>query len=123
MDHNEIKQVFINIMNNALDAMPEGGELTVRIDPERDGEGAVEFSDTGYGIPREHLKKNFDPFFSTKGSGHGTGLGFSISYRIVQNHGGRIEVESEVGRGSRFRIILSTPERSAVKERNGYASA
>ena len=123
MDHNEIKQVFINIMNNALHAMPKGGELTVRFPAGPDGETTVEISDTGHGIPGEHLKKIFDPFFSTKGNGHGTGLGLSISYRIIQNHGGRIEVESEVGHGSRFRIILPTPDRSAPKEKNDYASA
>jgi len=106
--------VFINIMNNALHAMREGGELMVRVDAGRDGETAIVFSDTGNGIPREHLKKIFDPFFSTKGNGDGTGLGLSISYRIVQNHGGRIEVESEVGRGSRFRVILPSHEHRAV---------
>jgi signal transduction histidine kinase len=115
MDHNEIKQVFINIMTNAIHAMPEGGELRVRVDAGRDGETAVEFSDTGHGIPEEHLKKIFDPFFSTKGSGDGTGLGLSISYRIMQSHGGRIEVESEVGRGSRFRVILPSHENTAVQ--------
>jgi len=123
MDHNEIKQVFINIMSNALHAMPEGGELTIRIDAGRDGETAVEFSDTGHGIPGEHLKKIFDPFFSTKGNGDGTGLGLSISYRIIQNHGGRIDVESEVGRGARFRVILPAHEKKLVKEKNGYVSA
>ncbi len=115
MDHNEIKQVFINIMTNAIHAMPEGGELRVRVDAGRDGETAVEFSDTGHGIPEEHLKKIFDPFFSTKGNGDGTGLGLSISYRIMQSHGGRIEVESEVGRGSRFRVILPSHENMAVQ--------
>ena len=115
MDHNEIKQVFINIMSNALHAMSEGGELGVRVDAGRDGETAIVFSDTGNGIPQEHLKKIFDPFFSTKGNGDGTGLGLSISYRIVQNHGGRIEVESEVGRGSRFRVILPSHEHRAVR--------
>jgi signal transduction histidine kinase len=114
MDHNEIKQVFINIMNNALHAMPEGGDLKVRVDTGHDGETSVEFSDTGHGIPREHLKKIFDPFFSTKGNGDGTGLGLSISYRIVQNHGGRIDVESVVGRGSRFRVILPFREKRLV---------
>jgi two-component system NtrC family sensor kinase len=116
MDHNEIKQVFINIVNNALHAMRNGGELRVRVDAGRDGETAIVFSDTGKGIPPENLKKIFDPFFSTKGNGDGTGLGLSISYRIVQNHGGRIEVESEVGRGSRFRVILPSHEHRAVKE-------
>jgi two-component system NtrC family sensor kinase len=116
MDHNEIKQVFINIMNNALHAMREGGELRVRVNAGNDGETAIVFSDTGNGIPQEHLKKIFDPFFSTKGNGDGTGLGLSISYRIVQNHGGRIEVESEVGRGSRFRVILPSHEPATVKE-------
>lgn len=123
MDPNEIKQVFINIMNNALHAMPQGGTLTIRVEQCGDHETAVEFSDTGHGIPREHLEKVFEPFFSTKGNGDGTGLGLSISYRIVQNHGGRIEVESEVGRGSRFRVLLPLHKRTDVKESRRYASA
>ena len=83
MDHNEIKQVFINLMSKALHAMPMGGELRVRVDAGRDNERGVEVSDTGHGIPGEHLGKIFEPFFSTKGSGDGTGLGLSISYRII----------------------------------------
>ena len=122
MDHDEIKQVFINLMNNALHAMPTGGELRVRVDAGRDTERGVEFSDTGHGIPGEHLGKIFEPFFSTKGNGDGTGLGLSISYRIIQNHGGRIEVESEVGRGSLFRVILPLPTNSMAKELNHEAT-
>ena len=116
MDHNELKQVFINLMNNALHAMPMGGELRVRVDAGRENERGIEFSDTGHGIPEEHLKKIFEPFFSTKGNGDGTGLGLSISYRIIQNHGGRIEVNSEVGRGSLFRVVLPLQKYSRVKE-------
>ena len=116
MDHNEMKQVFINIMTNAIHAMPEGGELRIRVDTGRDGERLIEFSDTGHGIPGEHIKKIFDPFFSTKGNGDGTGLGLSISYRIIQSHGGRIDVDSEVGRGSRFRVMLPSYEKMAVRE-------
>jgi signal transduction histidine kinase len=66
----------------------------------------VDLADTGHGIPEEHLDKIFDPFFTTKPDGEGTGLGLSISYMIVQNHGGRIEVESKVGQGSTFRVSL-----------------
>jgi signal transduction histidine kinase len=122
MDHDEIKQVFINLMNNALHAMPAGGELRIRVDTGRDNACRVEFSDTGHGIPAENLGKIFEPFFSTKGSGDGTGLGLSISYRIVQNHGGRIEVESEVGRGSRFRVVLPLQHTARVKELNYEAT-
>jgi signal transduction histidine kinase len=122
MDHDEIKQVFINLMNNALHAMPLGGELRVRVDAGRDNEIWVEFSDTGQGIHREHLGKIFEPFFSTKGNGDGTGLGLSISYRIIQNHGGGIEVQSEVGRGSLFRVVLPLQKKSMVKELNHEAA-
>jgi signal transduction histidine kinase len=106
IDHNEMKQVFINIVNNALHAMPEGGKLRIRVDRMREKELVVKISDTGNGIAPEHLDKIFEPFYSTKNSGDGTGLGLSISYRIVRNHGGRIEVESKVGEGSTFSVIL-----------------
>jgi signal transduction histidine kinase len=106
IDHNEMKQVFINLVNNALHAMPEGGKLRIRLDCIRDKELVVEISDTGHGIAPEHLGKIFEPFYSTKSSGDGTGLGLSISYRIVRNHGGRIEVDSKIGEGSTFSVIL-----------------
>ncbi len=106
MDHNEMKQVCINIINNAFQAMPQGGDLQIRLDASLDGEVFIEVADTGSGIAPEHLDKIFEPFFSTKDTGNGTGLGLSISYRIVHNHGGRIEVESKPGKGTVFRVFL-----------------
>lgn len=110
MDHNEIKQVFINIMNNALHAMPEGGELRIGLAAAGAGEASVEFQDTGHGIVGELIAKVFEPFFTTKNSGDGTGLGLSISHRIIQNHGGRIDVTSTPEKGSLFRIVLPLAE-------------
>lgn len=106
MDANEMKQVFINIINNAMQAMPKGGQLWIRLKIVQENEALVEFVDTGVGIARENMRKIFEPFFSTKENGDGTGLGLSISYRIVQNHGGRIEVESRPGAGTTFKVYL-----------------
>jgi signal transduction histidine kinase len=110
VDPDEMKHVFVNLSNNAFFAMSSGGTFTVRCRHERDADGkqvvAVEFIDTGVGIPESQLDKIFDPFFTTRLEGEGTGLGLSISYMIVQNHGGRIEVESKVGEGSNFRVYL-----------------
>jgi signal transduction histidine kinase len=110
LDTDEMMQVFVNLINNAFVAMPKGGTLAIRCRPDRDRSGkevvTVELADTGHGIPEEHLDKIFDPFFTTRPDGEGTGLGLSISYMIVQNHGGRIEVDSKVGHGSTFRISL-----------------
>jgi len=114
MDQNELKQVFINIMNNALHAMPGGGNLTVRVAVAPAGEAVVEIADTGPGITAEHRGRVFEPFFTTKSSGDGTGLGLSISYRIIQNHRGRIELESEPGSGALFRVFLPLCEQNAI---------
>ncbi|RLB00902.1 MAG: PAS domain-containing sensor histidine kinase, partial [Deltaproteobacteria bacterium] len=103
----QLKQVFMNIMINAADAMHGHGTLTIRTHPSQDGrEVVIEFTDTGEGIPEEVLPRIFDPFFTTKEVGKGTGLGLSMSYGIVKEHGGRIEVETEVGKGTTFRVML-----------------
>lgn len=110
VDSDEMRQVFLNIINNAFNAMPSGGTLCIGCGMEADGDGRsmvrVSLSDTGLGIPAEHLDKIFDPFFTTMPEGEGPGLGLSISYMIVQNHGGRIEVESTVGAGATFHVVL-----------------
>jgi signal transduction histidine kinase len=108
---NQLNQVFLNILVNAAQAIAAPGEIGIRTRfvPAAGAESdsvIVEISDTGCGIPPEHLAKIFDPGFTTKGVGVGTGLGLAISYRIVAQHQGRIEVDSAVGRGTTFRIIL-----------------
>jgi len=103
-DANQLKQVFLNIINNAIFAMQDGGTLNVATRMGRDNV-YIEISDTGKGIPKEILQRIFEPFFTTK-QDKGTGLGLSISYKIIQSHQGRIEVESEVGRGSKFTVVL-----------------
>ena len=112
IDANEMKQVFMNIINNAIQAMPGGGDLRIRLTTTDDHEALIEFADTGVGISQENMKKIFEPFFSTKEHGDGTGLGLSISYRIVQNHGGRIEVEHGVGKGALFKVFLPLYKKS-----------
>lgn len=104
----QIIQVLMALMLNALDAMEPGGTLTVRTlaGQWRDDEVAVEVEDTGAGIPQSVQSHMFEPFFTTKPTGRGTGLGLSICYGIVEEHRGRIEVESAPGRGSVFRVVL-----------------
>lgn len=104
----QLIQVFMAIMLNALDAMEEGGTLTVRsrLGTVHEDEVEVEIEDTGVGIPRAELPKIFEPFYTTKPPGRGTGLGLSVCYGIVAEHGGRIEADSQQGRGSVFRVFL-----------------
>ncbi len=116
----QLNQVFMNLLVNAAQAIRERG--TIRIATGVAGEDAwVEVSDTGDGIRPEHLSRVFDPFFTTKAVGQGTGLGLALSYRIIDEHHGRIEVESEVGVGTRFRVLLPIrqPRASGVRESDG----
>ncbi|MBU0677638.1 MAG: FHA domain-containing protein [Verrucomicrobia bacterium] len=109
VDVNQIKQVFINIVMNAIQAMGEKGSLTVTTErAERDGESfvGIAFTDTGPGMTEDQQSQIFDPFYTTKAAGEGTGLGLSITYSIVKNHGGVIEVKSSPGQGATFRILL-----------------
>lgn len=103
----QINQVFLNLITNAAQAMEADGKSAITLTTRSDGGGvAVEVADNGKGIAPEVLPKIFDPFFSTKEAGKGTGLGLSVSYKIVQQHGGRIDVESQVGAGTRFTVWL-----------------
>jgi signal transduction histidine kinase len=114
----QLKQVVLNMVRNAEDAMPQGGELVIRTARLR---ACVELSiaDTGCGIPVEHREHIFDPFFTTKRRGRGVGLGLSVSYGIITAANGRIEVESEVGKGSMFRVSLPAAQESHGGTNNG----
>jgi two-component system, NtrC family, sensor kinase len=107
-DSGQLQQAVIILAENAVDAMPEGGTLTLRARPGADEEGGVvlEVEDTGHGIAPEIREKIFDPFFTTKEVGRGTGLGLAVCYGIVTEHGGRIAVDSAVGRGTAFSVWL-----------------
>ena len=106
-DRQQLEQVFLNLVLNALDAMPGGGTLRIKIANTKDRDFvAVTFEDTGVGIPKQHLREIFDPFFTSKKATKGTGLGLSVSLGIVQRHGGDIRVESEVGKGTVFTVLL-----------------
>jgi len=97
--------VFMNLFLNAKDAMPDGGQLTVR-SYRQDSRLVIEVHDTGQGIAPEDVKRIYDPFFTTKDVGKGTGLGLSVSYGIIQEHSGQISVESQPGKGTTFTLQL-----------------
>ena len=99
----KLQQVFMNLIMNARDAMPRGGELSIATEAD-DSAVRVEVADSGMGIPAEHLNKIFDPFFTTKATSRGTGLGLAVTYGIIREHSGSIQVDSVVGRGTTFRL-------------------
>jgi two-component system NtrC family sensor kinase len=104
-DRGQLQQVFLNILNNAFDAVKDGGQVAIKsreCDPDH---VEVSISDNGVGMSEETLRHVFEPFFSTK-KGYGTGLGLSITYGIVKKLGGEIKVESKLGEGTLFRVIL-----------------
>ena len=112
----QINQVFTNLLVNASQAIEEHGSITIRTGHDGD-EVWVSVADTGRGIASENLQRIFDPFFTTKPVGKGTGLGLSLSYGIVHTHNGRIEVDSQVGRGTTFTVRLP------VRQRDNRAAA
>jgi signal transduction histidine kinase len=109
VDVNQMKQVLLNLIHNALQAMPTGGELTISTaSASRNGRDWIRVfvQDTGVGIPKLDQARIFEPFYTTKGDQGGTGLGLSVTYGIVTDHAGQIEVESLPGAGSRFTVWL-----------------
>jgi two-component system, NtrC family, sensor kinase len=115
-NENRIQQVFFNLILNARDAMPRGGWLTL-VTRADDDAVIVEIKDTGDGIRREDIKRIYDPFFTTKGIGRGTGLGLSVSYGILQEHGGAIFVDSVPGKGTTFQVALPALQTSEAARR------
>jgi two-component system NtrC family sensor kinase len=114
-DAPQMEQVFLALIMNAIDAMPRGGNLW--IDTSTDDEAIeikIQVRDDGAGIAPDILPHIFEPFLTTKESGHGVGLGLAISRGIVEGHKGRIEVESELGRGTKFTITLPAQTKDAV---------
>jgi CheY-like chemotaxis protein/anti-sigma regulatory factor (Ser/Thr protein kinase) len=120
-DESELREVLVNLVFNAVDAMPQGGTLTLST---RGSGGTVEIavSDNGTGMAEEVRTRVFDPFFTTKGKA-GMGLGLAVSYGIIRRHEGGVEVESEVGRGTTFRIKLPAARGAAKKEPAAEAPA
>jgi two-component system NtrC family sensor kinase len=106
-DFDQLQQVCTNLILNAVQAMPEGGKLTLRTSAD-DDRLKVEVQDSGYGISQENMRRLFTPFFTTKGKGKGVGLGLAVSHGIIQRHHGEIEVQSKEGEGSTFTIYLPT---------------
>jgi two-component system, NtrC family, sensor kinase len=105
VNEGQIRQVCLGLASNALEAMDGRGTLTIRSRRGR-GEVEIEVEDEGPGIPEQNLTRIFDPFFTTKPPGQGTGLGLAIAQGFVNDHGGRIEVSSVIGKGSIFRVVL-----------------
>lgn len=115
-DADQIEQVVLNLLSNAVDAMPRGGAVHVSLRRLADGGARLSVSDEGHGIPEDIQARIFDPFFSTKEIGKGTGLGLAISYGIVQDHGGDIVVQSLQGRGAEFIVTLPATGKPAASE-------
>jgi two-component system NtrC family sensor kinase len=122
-DSNHLQQVFLNILLNSIQSMPDGGRLELKTGLTNGNRRkadrpwvVVECLDTGVGIEPGDLDKIFDPFFTTKGVGIGTGLGLSISYGIIKEHGGNIDVKSSPGQGTLVRTTLPTPEDPSLSE-------
>jgi signal transduction histidine kinase len=116
VDRHMIEQVLMNLILNAVQAMKSGGVLTIRTTV-AEGVCRVEVGDTGSGIPPTVLPRIFDPFFTTKSEGEGTGLGLSVSLGIAERHGGKILVESEVGKGTTFTLCLPLSRERSLVER------
>ncbi|RMD97989.1 MAG: FHA domain-containing protein [Deltaproteobacteria bacterium] len=117
----QLNQVFMNILLNAFQAIEGEGKVWIHVAQREGGKIAIRITDNGCGIPKENFHRIFEPFFTTKEVGKGTGLGLAISYGIIERHGGKIEVESEVGKGTTFTIILPPNLDNEVEAESSFA--
>ena len=112
LDEKKIKQVLMNLIMNAKHAVGKSGAIRLSTAYNRSNrQVTIKIADTGYGIEKKNISRIFDPFFTTKSTGEGTGLGLSVSYGIIKNHGGNISVESEPGKGTTFTVVLTAASR------------
>ncbi len=118
LDANQLSEALLNVLDNALDACTKGGAITVRtsVGGQKDPVVHIDIWDTGEGIAAEHLPKVFDPFFTTKAIGKGSGLGLGIARRVMEEHGGRIVLESQVGKGTRVLFLIPLKTREGPRE-------
>jgi len=118
LDANQFSEAFLNVLDNALDACTNGGTITVRtyVSGQKDPVVHIDIWDTGEGIAAEHLPRAFDPFFTTKAIGKGTGLGLGIARRVIEEHGGKIVLDSEVGKGTRISFLIPLNTRQEQRE-------
>ena len=110
-DPSQIRQVLINLLSNAIQATSQGGRIDIQVESTQSGI-SIAVIDTGSGIPKENLEKIFEPFFSTKSPGEGTGLGLFVTREIVDKFGGTVEVASRIGHGTRFTVQI--PSRAGL---------
>ncbi len=123
LDEKKIKQVIINLIMNAKDAIGKSGTITISTGYNKiKKQLTIKISDTGYGIEKKNISRIFDPFFTTKPTGEGTGLGLSVSYGIIKNHGGNIYVDSELGKGSSFTVVLTAVAKDEEKINDSISS-
>jgi signal transduction histidine kinase len=121
-DRGRLQEIFLNLVNNSLAAMNEGGRLMITLRRADEGFISIHVADTGCGIPTEDLKRIFEPFFSTKTGKGGTGLGLSITYGLIQELGGSISVQSEVGKGTEFALRLPVQMKPSGENTNESAT-
>ncbi|CAG7632118.1 ATP-binding protein [Paenibacillus allorhizosphaerae] len=112
-DENQIKQVFINILNNSIESMPDGGQILIEMRKTDEGHLLMRFTDQGCGIPEDRIPRLGEPFYTTKEKG--TGLGLMVTYKIIENHGGKMKILSEIGKGTTVEIIIP-PARDGLNE-------
>jgi signal transduction histidine kinase len=118
-DSSQLHQVLVNLVVNAVQAMPEGGTLTIRTEI-RYGALRLQVEDTGIGMDEDIIKKIFEPFFTTKGAHEGTGLGLAVAHGIVTAHGGTIDLESERGKGTRFDVCFPVDSGNYTKDKKQH---
>jgi two-component system NtrC family sensor kinase len=118
-DRGQLQQVFLNILNNALQAMDDGGTVSLATFERDENFIGVTIQDTGHGMSEETLKHVFEPIFTTKAAGKGTGLGLSITYGLVKKLGGDVDVQSKVGKGTRFTVYLPKKHNMTQGNNNG----